>query len=158
MIGEYKIFIFILFALVSAIAEAILYHKLYNPHSRNLTQSPEGKAADHWARLWEGSNWFVDYVTNEHTWYMAMRGLVWAVLFCPDWMLWHGVFAILSFPFFHDGMLYTFRNWLNPLVYRRGWWSEPSGQGTAMWDLSVGGRVTFFGLAIMMYVVFWVIG
>jgi hypothetical protein len=154
MSGEIELAVWITFAMASAVAEAILYHKLYNPHNKNISQSPEQKALNHWRGLWEEDNWLKEIITNEHTWYVVARLLMWFPLFYNN--LWDGVAAILCFPFFHDGMLYTFRNWLNPLIYRRGWWSEPSKGGTAMWDLSTGGRVTFFLLGVMLYVVFWV--
>lgn len=150
----YLLGLWVIFACASGIAEAILYHKLFNPNSKNIAASPEAMAAGHWNRLFSFGR-EASILVNEHFWFTVTRLCMWFGLFHDD--LWNGIVAILCFPFFHDGMLYTFRNWINPLIYHKRWWAQPMDGGSAEWDLSVGGRVTFFLLGLMLYLVFWVI-
>src|SRR3990167_2794048 len=99
---------------------------------------------------------------NIHSVYGVMRSILLIALF---WIAWYNlhiwdalIFAFtccFSYSFFHNGMLYTTRNNLNPDIYKKRWWAnkEPgSVKGSANIEIEVGFRIAMLVVAIVFIV------
>lgn len=98
---------------------------------------------------------------NIHWVYVCFRSIVlWLII--KDGYHWTGpglsivyfVILVFSYPFFHNGMLYSTRNWLNKKIYTQGWWDnkEKEGKywlGKAWIEIEVGFRVGMFIFAMV---------
>lgn len=61
--------------------------------------------------------------------------------------------SLLAFPFLHNGALYYSRNKIEPELYTKGFFSEPSETSTAKYNFSFRIRTILFGVAIFLVII-----
>lgn len=97
---------------------------------------------------------------DEHAFLMLVRG--WFIMYGPmfyflvsGWleMLVLVVSSILVFPFYHNGFYYLSRNKIDPRVYEKGFWDEPSKTSTSKINFSLKQRVILFVAGIIIFVI-----
>lgn len=89
---------------------------------------------------------------NEHIIFTAQRLLVFTLMYFNS-DLWTVIALVFAFPFIHDGMYYTVRNYLNPKIYKNRWFAE-SKTSTAVFEFSVEVRILLFIIGIGIYSIF----
>lgn len=116
-----------LFAVSSGIVEAILWSKM-------------GTLATKW---------------NEHVFIVFQRGVFFLTFiicayfeYTPKSIFLIFAFAILSYPYFHDGAYYWFRNVIDNKVYPRRW-KDNSTTSTAIIEINYKTRVIFLILGLI---------
>lgn len=116
-----------LFAIASGIVEAILWSKL-------------GVMATKW---------------NEHIFIVFQRGLMFLIFllaayfdYSPKTIWLILTYSILSYPYFHDGAYYWFRNVIDNKVYPRRW-KDNSTTSTAIIEINYKTRVIFLILGLI---------
>lgn len=118
--------IWVLFALFSGWAEAILFDK-YSQLNIHLAIDP-------------------------HVLLNTVRFFVWLPLI-PLIGIKFAVALVLVFPFIHDGKYYAHRNKLNAYVYINRFWANPSDSSSAIVDLPLWARGVCFVLGCALLVV-----
>lgn len=58
--------------------------------------------------------------------------------------------CMLMFPMMHDNKYYEVRHDLNPLIYEKGWRSDPSSTSTAIFSLSFHIRLAMFVVGLLL--------
>lgn len=118
--------IWVLFALFSGWAEAILFDKY--------------------------SNINIHLSINPHILLNTMRLFVWLPLIPLIGIKCAGS-LVLIFPFIHDGKYYAHRNTLNAYVYLNRFWANPSDSSSAIVDLPLLARIICFVLGCALLVI-----
>ena len=91
--------IWVVFALISGILEGVYYSKVYRKQMKRFV--------------------------NDHAAFTVLRGIIAVLLLWFTFgLVWQsllgGVLLMMSFPFWHDGMYYQLRKWIDG-VYPKGW-------------------------------------
>jgi uncharacterized membrane protein len=124
-----------LYAILEGCGQAVVYHHVCN-------RPPNSK--------------------NEHVFYSGQRFILWLLI--AIWLLHLGLhstifisacFCIgLTFPFFHAGAMYQMRKTMSHgMVYKDGWWSEPSQTGTNKINFSCDIRTGFAIVGFIGYLI-----
>lgn len=130
---------------LSGIFICIMVYWAFSGFANSLYYSKEGADAFTW---------------DEHAFLMVMRG--WFLLYGPlldytnsEWYhhLILVICSILVFPFWHNGSYYWGRNKINPAVYPKGFWDEPSKTSTSKINFSLKQRCILFVAGIIIFVI-----
>lgn len=89
---------------------------------------------------------------NIHTLFTAQRLTVLAFIIIQDPIA--ALVCVCMFPFIHDGFYYDTRNKLNPNIYTKGFWDAPSKTSTARFDFSLGTRLFFYILGLLIALIY----
>lgn len=78
------------------------------------------------------------------------------IVYLAEHSIWHVahmlLFMLLTFPFIHDGVYYSTRNYMLRGTYPDGWWSNTDGR--ALFDLNARARTITFLIAVVMFILF----
>ena len=96
--------------------------------------------------LWDRQGTNGKKLRDIHVWLVLMRSTVFLMLYLSlgwEWVL----FAVFSFPLLHDGVYYQTRNFLNPLIYHKGFF-DTSKTSTALFTVSFKWRLLMAVLGV----------
>lgn len=128
-----KFLFWLLFVVISAIAEAVIFHHFYTG-SKPHKEKPR---------------------IDEHVWLSLLLAAVFIGIFIDFKPIPNLIICMLTFSFIHDGIYYEVRNFMNPHIFQKGFLDQSTTTDATI-SLGPAARIWLFCMGILAFIVeYW---